>query len=155
MLQRILLVVFFASITFFVNAQLQQYKIEQLDSLQQREPRPVLVFMYTNWCVYCKQMRYTTFKNKKLVEVLNKQFYVVAFNGEQKSTVYFRSRKFEFIATGDGTGYHQLLFALGMPRNEIGYPSISFLKADLTVIDNASGYLSAKELLTAIHKIPQ
>jgi thioredoxin-related protein len=155
MLQRILLVISFVSITFLGKTQLQQYKIEQLDSLQQREPKPVLVFMYADWCVYCKQMRFTTFRNKKLLDVLNKQFYVVAFNGEQTSPVYFRSRKFEFVPTGDGTGYHQVLFALGMPRNEIGYPSISFLKADLTVMDNASGYLSAKELLIAINKIPQ
>jgi uncharacterized protein YyaL (SSP411 family) len=126
-----------------------------MDSLQRLQPKPVLVFMYADWCVYCKQMRYTTFRNKKLIDLLNKQFYVISFNGEQQTDVYFRGKKFVFIPTGKGTGYHEILFALGMPHQEIGYPSTSFLRPDLSVIDNASGYFSANELLAAIRKIVQ
>lgn len=155
MLHKIGISIIFLFIIVVVQAQLRQYKIEQIDSLQRLQPKPVLVFMYADWCVYCKQMRYTTFRNKKLIDVLNKQFYVISFNGEQQTDVYFRGKKFVFVPTGNGTGYHQLLFALGMPRQEIGYPSTSFLRSDLSVIDNASGYLSAKELLAAIGKIVQ
>ncbi|MBR2648347.1 MAG: DUF255 domain-containing protein [Sediminibacterium sp.] len=155
MLYKISISIFFLFITVFVQAQLQQYKIEQLDSLQRSQPRPVLVFMYADWCVYCKQMRYTSFRNKKLIEVLNKQFYVISFNGEQQTDIYFRGKKFVFVPTGKGTGYHEVLFALGMSQQEMGYPSTSFLRSDLSVIDNAGGYLSARELLTAIGKIVQ
>ncbi|MBX9779853.1 MAG: thioredoxin fold domain-containing protein [Chitinophagaceae bacterium] len=155
MLHRIVISLIFLFTIVFVQAQLRQYKIEQLDSLQQLQPKPVLVFMYADWCVYCKQMRYTTFRNKKLIDILNKHFYVISFNGEQQTDIYFRAKKFVFVPTGKGTGYHQLLFALGMPHEEIGYPSTSFLRSDLSVIDNASGYLSAKELLAAIGKIVQ
>ncbi|MBX9733141.1 MAG: thioredoxin fold domain-containing protein [Chitinophagaceae bacterium] len=152
---RIIIFFFLLFTTLFVRAQLQQYKIEQIDSLQRLQPKPVLVFMYADWCVYCKQMRYTTFRNKELIDVLNKAFYVISFNGEQQTDVYFRGKKFGFVPTGTETGYHEVLFALGMPHREIGYPSTSFLRPDLSVIDNASGYLSAKELLAAIRKIVQ
>ena len=81
-------------------------------------------------------------------------FITIGF-AHQNSPTYTSKKKFVFVPTGKGTGYHQLLFALGMPHEEIGYPSTSFLRSDLSVIDNASGYLSAKELLAAIGKIVQ
>ena len=58
------------------NAQ-QLYSFQEVDSLQQLSPRPVMVFVHTDWCKYCLMMEETTFKNEELIRELNLNFYCV------------------------------------------------------------------------------
>ena len=45
-------------------SQLKTISFEELPSLQQKDPRNVVIFVHTDWCSYCKAMLKTTFQDK-------------------------------------------------------------------------------------------
>lgn len=57
--------------------QLNVMTFQQIEERQSNELKNVIVFIHTDWCNYCKAMENTTFKNKEVIEKLNKDFYVV------------------------------------------------------------------------------
>ena len=54
-----------------------------------KEPRPILIDMYTSWCGWCKVMDKKTYTNENVVAYINKKFYAVKFNAESKATLSF------------------------------------------------------------------
>ena len=41
--------------------QLKIVPFEEIATLQQLEPRPMVIFIHTDWCRYCQGMKNTTF----------------------------------------------------------------------------------------------
>lgn len=80
--------VFFTITTLIISVccfgQLKTVSLTQLDSLIKQEPRPVYLFLHTDWCKVCLMMEETTLKNKRIVSLLNEHFYVVFFNPERE-----------------------------------------------------------------------
>ena len=68
-------------------AQLKAYSFEEAEQLSLENPKPIVVFVHTNWCKYCKMMENTTFKNKELINELNANFYFVLFDAESKTYI--------------------------------------------------------------------
>ncbi len=64
-------------------AQLKIHSFEKAEVLQKSENRPVVVFIYTDWCAYCQAMKNTAFIDRQIAKKLNDQFYFVALNGEE------------------------------------------------------------------------
>ena len=55
-----------------INAQeIQWINFDQLSELQQTDNRPLLIFIHTKWCRYCKMQKEISFKNLQLIEFLN------------------------------------------------------------------------------------
>ena len=119
---------------------------QQLDSLQKREQKPVLVFIHTSWCKYCQAMEHTTFQNKEVKEMLEKSFYFVELNAEEKQDIIIKGRTFHYRPTGAGAGQHELAQELGTIDGKISFPTLCFLNADYEIIYQRSGFLTAKEL---------
>jgi thioredoxin-related protein len=119
----------------------------QLDSLQKSEQKPVLVFIHTSWCKYCKAMEHTTFQDQKLKELLNKSFYFIELNAEEKREIIVKGQTFRYRPNGTGAGQHELAQELGMIDGKISFPTLSFLNADYEIIYQQPGFLTAKELM--------
>lgn len=92
--KNLFLFIFFGCLTF--NAQeserkevLNIFTFEEAEKLLQQKSKPILVFLYTDWCKICHGMKKTTFKNKKVIQLLNEKFYFIMLNGEEKRDITF------------------------------------------------------------------
>lgn len=123
------------------------FTFQQLDSLQQKEPKPVLVFIHTSWCRYCEAMELATFQNGEVQELLEKNFYLVELNAEEKQDIQLQGHTFRYRPTGAGAGQHELALELGMIEGKVSFPTLCFLNADYEIIYQHPGFLTAKQLI--------
>lgn len=68
--------------------------VEEALALQKKEPRKIIMDVYTTWCGPCKMLDKNTFKNPDVVKYINENFYAVKFNAEGNTTVSFKERTF-------------------------------------------------------------
>jgi thioredoxin-related protein len=134
-------------------AQLNTYQFEQLDSLQKQEKRTVIVFVHTDCCKYCKAMQNTSFKNKNIVELLNKHIYLVDLNAEEKKSIRFHGHTFHSRPTGNNTGVHELAEQLGTIEGKISFPSLCFLNAENKIIYQHEGFIDADALQKILEQL--
>ena len=137
----------------FSFSQVKQVKFEELDSLQAVQPRLVVVFLHTAWCKFCNTMKNTTFKNKEVEDLLNKKFYFLALDVEQKNAIAFRGHSFKYKPNGTTTGVHELAEQLGSIEGELAYPTLSFLNPGYEIIYQRAGFVSAKDFIGILKKL--
>lgn len=137
----------------FGFAQFNSVEFEQIDSLQKVEKRPVLIFIHTSWCKYCKVMQDKTFKNEEVITLLNKKFYFVELTAEEKRKIHFNQNTFSFKPTGTESGINELAIELGTINNEINYPALCILNYKNEIIYQQSGFLNAINLRNILLKI--
>lgn len=68
------------------------YTIEQADSLFAKNPKPIFIDVYTEWCGWCKKMMAVTFSNKGIANYLNTNFYPVRFDAETFDTISYQGK---------------------------------------------------------------
>lgn len=136
-------------------AQLKTYSFEEVEQLLVENPKPVVVFVHTSWCKYCKMMENTTFKNREIINLLNDDFYFIELDAEDKNDVTFNTHTFKFKPTGQKTGVHELATALATINGQVAYPTISILDADYSILFQKQSYIKAKELLSILEKIKE
>ncbi|MEP2772780.1 MAG: thioredoxin fold domain-containing protein [Fulvivirga sp.] len=148
-MMRVLLLLFsLQSIVGF--SQLKSYDIESIPELQKNEPRPVVVFLYADWCRYCKAMENTTFKKQDIVEKLNNDFYFVRFDGEQRESVTLGEKIYNFKPSGNETGMHELAMALGTIEGQVNYPTLVVVNERFDILYQYAGYMKTQEVETLL-----
>jgi thioredoxin-related protein len=118
------------------------YTIEQAIELNKNEPRKLFVDVYTNWCGWCKVMDKNTFGNTIIADYLNKKYYPVKLNAEQKENITIGDNTYKFVAQGS-KGYHE--FAAALLNGNMGYPSAVFLDEQIKIIQPFQGYIKARQ----------
>ncbi len=121
------------------------YTIEEAIELSKKEPRKMMVDVYTDWCGWCKVMDKNTFGNKIIADYLNENYYPVKLNAEQKEDITIGDQTYKFVAQGR-RGYHEL--AAVLLNGKMGYPSVVFLgmvNNQLQVIYLKQGYTPPKD----------
>jgi uncharacterized protein YyaL (SSP411 family) len=81
---------------------------EQAEALCKKEPRKVVVDVYTEWCGWCKKMDKATFQNEVIVKYLNENYYAIKFNAEQREDIHLKGKDYEYVKSMGGKGYHEL-----------------------------------------------
>lgn len=114
---------------------------------QKKNPKKIMMDIYTNWCGPCKMMDKKTFKNKDLVAYVNTHFYAVKFNGEGSGTIKydkqtFKNPRYDPKKKFGRNSAHQLTNYLQIR----GFPSILFFEVDGSLITPLPGYRTAKQL---------
>ncbi|MEO7175169.1 MAG: DUF255 domain-containing protein [Saprospiraceae bacterium] len=120
------------------------YTWDEAVALQAKKPKKVFVDVYTDWCGWCKRMDANTFTNAELAAYMNKNFYPVKFNAEQREMIEFKGTKFEFKAQGN-KGVHEL--ASELLNGKLGYPSFVMLDEKFSRIAISPGYKEAPQML--------
>jgi thioredoxin-related protein len=118
------------------------YTVEEAYALAKKEPRKILIDVYTDWCSWCKVMDKNTFSNPIIAEYMNKNFYPVKFNAEQKTNVTLNGKTYKFVASGN-RGYNEL--AAELLNGQLGYPSVVFLDEQTKMIQPLQGYIKAPQ----------
>ncbi|HKK89508.1 MAG TPA: DUF255 domain-containing protein [Saprospiraceae bacterium] len=117
---------------------------EAVESARTENKKKIFVDMYTDWCGWCKRMDRSTFAEPEVVQYMNKHFYPVKFDAEQKEEINYNGKDFKFVAAGK-RGYHELAGTLLNGR--LSYPSFVFLDENEDRIMISPGYKRKDEFL--------
>ncbi len=135
--------------TLFLTASLHAQEVnwvtfEEAIELNKKEPRKLLIDLYTDWCGWCKRMDRDTYSDPSVVEVINKNYYAVKFNAEQEDPVQLEEHTFNFVPNGR-RGYHELAAAL--TNNKLSYPTTVFMDEEIRIIQPIAGYMKPVDFL--------
>ncbi|KAA0990798.1 thioredoxin family protein [Dyadobacter aurulentus] len=122
--------------------QIHWLTIEEAFEKVKKEPKKVMIDLYTDWCGWCKVMDRETFKNKAVVAYVNAKYYAVKLDAEQRKTIVLGDKKFEFLPQG-AKGINQI--ALALTNNQPSFPTTVFLDDQFNMIQPLAGYLKPKE----------
>lgn len=125
-----------------LNEAIQWMSWEEAQEAMAKEPKKIVVDIYTDWCGWCKRMDAATFQQNYIAEYINENYYAVKFNAEQKEDIEFQGKKFKFVDNGR-RGYHEL--AANIMNGRLGYPTIAFLDEEMNVIQAIPGYKGPEE----------
>ena len=130
-----------------VKEVLNIFTFEEVEELHQKKPKPILIFIYTDWCKICFGMKKTTFKNKKVIQLLNEKFYFIKLNAEEKQNITFLGKIFTFKPTGTNTGMHELAVELGTIKKTITYPTTIILNTLFEIDAQLTGLYNANKMI--------
>jgi thioredoxin-related protein len=114
---------------------------DQAVALSKKNPKPIFIDVYTDWCGWCKQMDKTTFSNPKIAAYLNKKYYAVKFNPEKKDSVHYKGKAYT-NSTLSASIFHVS-----------SYPTTVYLEADETLLQPIPGYQTPNDFNRIIHYI--
>lgn len=112
--------------------------IEEAEKRMAKEPRKILVDVYTDWCGWCKKMDKATFANPEVAAIISQKFYAVKFNAEGTDNIIFNNKVYKF----DGR-VHDL--AKVFLNGRMAYPTVAYLNEKLEVITPVPGYYGPDE----------
>ena len=121
---------------------------EEAMKLNKKKPKMVFIDIYTDWCGWCKKMDAETFSDPEIAAYINKRFYAVKFNAEQKEAVIFKEQEFINPNPEKSRSTHKL--ALALLKNEKLYPSYVILDKSSDWTFKLKGYLAAGDLLPVL-----
>jgi TonB family protein len=119
-------------------------KIDELEAAESKEPRVVMVDVYTQWCGPCKMMSNQTFTHPEVVKYMNEHYYCVKFDAESGDSVVFKGKTYKNPDFKPGTmgrnGVHELTINLGVSA----YPTLIFFDQALNPIAPITGFQSVE-----------
>jgi thioredoxin-related protein len=121
------------------KTELKWYSFNEALALNKKQPRKMVVEIYTSWCNGCRVMNKTTFSDSLNADYINKNFYLIDFNAESKDTVSFNGKVYMNNGSG-GTPFHQL--AMSLVNNNLALPTTIVIDEKLQPIDLVPQYLS-------------
>ena len=114
--------------------------LEEAVAAQQKEPRKIVMDVYTKWCGPCKMMMANTFTNASVIEYINSNYYAVKFDAESPDPGTYQGNEFKnptYDPNRRGrNGVHELSRALKVNA----YPTLVYFDEDANVIAPISGY---------------
>lgn len=127
--------------------------ISDVEKLVKKNPKKVLVDVYTPWCGPCKMMDRNTFTDATVINAIGKNFYPVKFNAEGPDQVSFLGKTYEnpgyqASRANRRNSRHQLTPYFGAR----GYPCLVILDENMQVVDRILGYKTPDQLLSALSK---
>jgi thioredoxin-related protein len=92
--------------------------------LQEQNPRPIVVDVYTSWCYYCKLMDNTTWRNDSVVSYLKNNFYTIKLDAEDKNPQTWNGKSYAYQPK-----YKVNMLAVELLRGNMVYPSTVVIPA--------------------------
>lgn len=123
--------------------------IEEATKLNEENPKPFLVDVYTDWCGWCKVMDRKTFSDPEIQAYIQDNFYPVKFNAEQREDVKFNGQTWEFVP-GGRRGHNKL--ASFLLNGRLGYPSFAFLNSKYEHLHITVGYKNPQQFMGEMKK---
>lgn len=135
------LLVFFGSFISPKKEKVLWLTVEELQVAFKKQPRPVLVDVYTDWCGWCKVMDRETYSNNQVATYINEKYYAVKFNAEMKDSIEWQGKKY-----GYNESYRANDLAVYFLQGQMSFPSTVFLTGLTARPATLAGYLKPKEI---------
>ncbi len=115
--------------------------IDEVQVAMKKQPKKVYIDLYTNWCGWCKVMDKKTFSNKEVIAYMNKHFYAVKLNAEQKESIRFLGKVYEFAPQ-----YRANMLAVELANGQLSYPTSIFIEENFQNPQPVPGYLDVGQM---------
>jgi thioredoxin-related protein len=99
--------------------------LEEVAVSLQKEKRPVLIDLYTDWCGWCKVMDKKTYSNKNVVAYIGQKFYTVKLDAEGRKDITWNGKTYTF-----NKGYKTNDFAIYLTNGQLSYPTTVVIPVD-------------------------
>ena len=121
--------------------------VEKAVSLAKADQKKILIDVYTDWCKWCKVMDEQTFSDSEVSSYLAQNFHLAKFNAEQKESLTFNGKVFNFTKNGR-RGYHE--FAVDILNGQLAYPSLVVFDSNLNKLEVIRGFKNPQDLLAIL-----
>jgi thioredoxin-related protein len=106
-----------------------------------KNPKPILVDVYTDWCGWCKVMDKNTYSNSKVADYINEHYYAVRYNAEDKNPVEFGNKKYSY-----NPAYKANDLAMYLLFGQLSFPSTVLISSIGAQPAPIPGYMKPAEL---------
>lgn len=131
----------FMSLDSSAQRKIQWRTWEDVQKLQETNPKKVFVDIYTDWCGWCKKMDKATFQQDHIAKYVNENYYAVKFDAEDRSNIDFDGKVYKYVKNGK-RGYNEL--AVALTRGQLSFPTIVFLDESNKLIQPIPGFQNAE-----------
>jgi thioredoxin-related protein len=142
-----LLVLVFAAMAFRFNSGDNEKKdsikwitIQEAEKLNKKQPRKIVIDIYTDWCGWCKKMDKSTFADEKTAVYVNKHYYAVKLDAETKEEIVLNGKTYRF---NPEYGVNQI--AAELLQGKLGYPSTVYLDEKFNLLAPVIGFYDVKK----------
>ncbi|WP_242919452.1 thioredoxin family protein [Pontibacter liquoris] len=112
--------------------------IEEAAARQKKEPRKMMIDVYTDWCGWCKKMDKTTFADPELAAYVNAHYYAIKLDAEGKDPITLDGHTFKY-----NPEYRSHELAIALLNGQMSYPSTVYLDEEMKMLSPVPGYLDA------------
>ena len=143
-----LLIGLFHTILIAQEEQIQWLSFEQLEDSLVVQPKKVFIDFYADWCSYCKKMNQVVFKNKKVINYLNREYYAVKMDVETVDTISYKGISYANADLGKKRKpVHQIPKLLASRKNyPFTLPALVLLNASFEITGRYFEYIPPEEL---------
>jgi len=134
------------------NSLVNWYTIEEAEKLARKEPKKIMIDVYTDWCGWCKKMDKETFNHPVVADYINENYYAVKLNAESKEDITFMGHTFKYVSQ-NGRGYNEL--AAGLLSGRLSYPSVAYLNEKLELLGAIPGYKTPSSMESLLNFIAE
>jgi thioredoxin-related protein len=119
---------------------LQWMSLQEAETAMQKEKRPILIDLYTDWCGWCKVMDKKTYSNANVITYLQNKFYPVRLDAETRATLHWGNKDYGYNA---GSRTNDL--AIYLTYGRLSYPTTVIIPTDNSGPQPVPGYHEPKE----------
>ncbi|NNE32792.1 MAG: thioredoxin fold domain-containing protein [Winogradskyella sp.] len=143
----IVLLASFRTIAQEADKEINWVSIEEAIELQKKNPKKIIMDVYTNWCGPCKMLDKNTFHNPDVVKYINKNYYAVKFNAEGNTDITYKDKtfsnpNFDPAKINRRNSAHEFTRFLKVRA----YPTMVFFDEEGEYITPITGYLKPRQL---------
>lgn len=129
------------SFTAAKKDKVQWLTVAELQEAYAKNPKPILVDVYTSWCGWCKVMDKETYAKDDVAAYINDKYYAVKLDAESKESFEWNGKKYEYDAAHKSNE-----LAIYLLYGHMSYPTTVFLSAIDAQPAPLAGYLKPNEL---------
>ena len=129
---------------------IQWISMEEAMTAQQKNPKPIFIDVYTDWCGWCKVMDNKTFSRPEVAQYMNENFHSVKFNAEKEKPLTINGQQFEVVEAGR-RGIHT--FAYALLNGQMSYPSYVILDNQMQRLAVLKGFKEAEPFLQELKQV--
>jgi Highly conserved protein containing a thioredoxin domain len=118
--------------------------IEEALSASEKNPKKIIIDIYTDWCGWCKVMDRETFSNPAVASYINDNYYAIKLNAEKQGSFTYKGKGYN-LETINGKSINT--FVLAISNDNIGYPTTTYLNESQNVLTLLSDFQKPKLLL--------